>query len=372
MIEKVRIPNSVSAQKLLPYLEQMDESRTYSNFGNLNFHFVQRLRTEIFASRFHVTTHCNGTQALVASILATAGYATPDKKFCLISSYTFVATAAAAKSCGYEPFFVDINSEDLMMDPKSHLADIPWDRVGLMTPTCAYGIVGRTQELIDLASEKNIPIVIDGAACFDTLSEQLELGKDAVFVMSTHATKSFNSGEGGLAVCKRPDLSRKIRSISNFGMDGSRISKYLGTNSKMSEYHAAVGLANLDAWGQHKKALKSVRETYFQAFTEQGYNLDQLRYNLNGSLAYFLLETPAPESILSRLTNSGIDFRFWYGMGLHNAPLYANHSRTGMETTDRLVRSVIGLPMHIFMSEADIDLIVEIVGLRKRPARSIV
>jgi len=371
MIEKVRIPNSVPSGHLLPYLEHLDQTKTYSNFGNLNFRLVQRLRTEVFGSRFHITTNSSGTQALIASVLATAGYAQDGKKLCLMSSYTFVATAAVAKNCGYEPFLVDMSADDLMMDPKSRLEEIPWDQVGLIMPTCAYGIIGRTQDLIDMASARNIPIVIDGAAAFDTLSEDLDLGSDAVFCLSTHATKSFNSGEGGIAICKRPDVSRKIRAVSNFGMDGSRVSKFHGTNSKMSEYHAAVGLANLDVWDHHRVMLATVRKNYLNAFEDLGYGRDALKYNSNCSLGYFLLDVSRPEFLMSRLNKNGVDFRYWYGAGLHEAPLYAACPRTGMDKTNALAGSVLGLPMHIYLTAADINLIAEIVCLRKSAAHAI-
>ena len=371
MYEKVRIPNSVPSRHLLPYLEHMDQTKTYSNFGNLNFKLVERLRTDIFKSRFHITTHSSGTQALIASVLATAGYAKPGKTLCLMSSYTFVATAAVAKNCGYEPFLVDMSADDLMMDPKNAHREIPWDQVGLIMPTCAYGIIGRTQELVKIADKRNIPIVIDGAASFDTLSPELDLGKNAVFCLSMHATKSFNSGEGGLAVCKRPDLSRKIRAVSNFGMDGSRISKYHGTNSKMSEYHAAVGLANLDVWDHHRKTLSAVRKNYLEAFANRGRGPEALKYNTDCSLGYFLLDVSRPEFLMSRFKKSGIDFRFWYGNGLHTTPLYGNCPRTSMTQTNALAGSVLGLPMHIYLSRSDIALIADLVCLRQSSAHAV-
>jgi len=371
-MDRVRIPNTVPAQHLLPYLEHLDATQTYSNFGALNLRFVERLRADVFGSQFHITTHSSGTQALIASVLATAGYAKPDKKYCLIASYTFVATAAVARNCGYEPFFVDLDPQNLTMDIKSHLAGIPWDQIGVIMPTCPFGITGGISELIEIASARDIPIVIDAAAAFDTFSQDFQLGSDAVFCMSTHATKSFNSGEGGLAFCKRPDLSRKIRAISNFGMDGSRISKFHGTNSKMSEYHAAVGLANLDVWDYHQKRLEAVRSDYRTAFNDRNFDPSRLKYNDNCSLAYFLLEVPRRDFVTARLRKQNIDFRNWYGFGLHTTPLYENQPTTTMRHTDSIAPKIIGLPMHIYLERSEIDLIADAVCALNSQAYSVI
>ena len=355
--EKVRIPNSATAEQLLPYFKELDISKNYSNFGDLQNRYIKRLETDIFDNQFHITAHSNCTQALISSILAVTGFAKPAKKICLMPSYTFVATASAAMSCGYEPYFVDINETDLLMDIESHYSDIPWDDVGLILPTCAYGIIGHLAEIVRLAEQHQIPIVIDGAGSFDTLPSDFQLGEKAVFCLSTHATKVFNSGEGGLALTKNPELSNKIRIVSNFGLDGSRVSKIFGTNSKMSEYHAAVGLANLDLWAHHKSGLERVRESFIRSFKRNGRQFPKDSFTRTASLAKTLISWPNYQALVDKLEPTKIDTRLWYATGLHNNHQFKDYGSTSLEMTIKLAPSIVGIPCHLYLTSEAIDYI---------------
>ena len=353
--EKVRIPNNATAEQILPYLKELDISKNYSNFGELQNRYLKRLRTDIFDDQFHLSAHSNCTQALISSILAVTGFAKPDKKICLMPSYTFFATVSAAMSCGYEPYFVDINETDLLMDIESHYNDIPWEDVGLILPTCAYGIIGHLDKIVRLSEQHGIPIVIDGAASFDTLPSDFPLGKNAVFCMSTHATKSFNSGEGGLALTKDPDVSNKIRIVSNFGLDGSRVSKIFGTNSKMSEYHAAVGLANLDLWADHRSGLEQVRQMYIDSLQSNGQTLPKNSFTRTASLAKTLIIWPDYQTLGEKLKSAKIDTRLWYATGLHENHQFRNCRSTSLETTNRLAPAIVGLPCHLYLTKEAIE-----------------
>src|SRR5207245_1355138 len=112
-----------------------------------------------------------------------------------------------------------------------------------------------------------IPVIIDGAASFAGLVERPEASLGAIPVaLSFHATKAFATGEGGAVATEDVALARRVAQALNFGISGVRDSRMASTNGKMSEYHAAVGLAELDGWTEKLAAFRVVAERYRQAF----------------------------------------------------------------------------------------------------------
>src|SRR5438445_9304826 len=105
-----------SAERLRPYLERIDASRIYSNFGPLVLELESRLAQRLSLPAGGVTSAANGTAALSAAILATAGRATVARPLALMPSFTFVATAVAAEQCGFRPYLLDIDPENLLLD----------------------------------------------------------------------------------------------------------------------------------------------------------------------------------------------------------------------------------------------------------------
>ena len=99
-----------------------------------------------------------------------------------------------------------------------------------------------------------IPVIIDAAGGFDTFSTICK-PRNAPVVVSTHATKTFSTGEGGFVVCRDNIMMEKIRRITNFGFTPERRADTIGFNGKLSEYHAAVGLAGLDEWKDCREML---------------------------------------------------------------------------------------------------------------------
>jgi len=365
MIANVRVPNSASSEDVIHYLRKCDANKIYSNFGPLNDLLIRRIRTEVLDEKYHITTHSNGTQALITAIIALAGRPSTSKNLCLVSSYTFIATVSALEQCGFEPFFIDVEEESLIMNLNQYEADIPWSKVGLILPTCPYGIIGNIQELISIGKERNIPVVVDGAATFDTIPNDLDLGAGSLFCISTHATKSFNTGEGGLVLSRSAELSERVRATSNFGMVSTRKSAFHGTNSKLSEYHAAVGLANLDLWSKHQEQLKEINELYLSSFSAYGIDLYNSVFT-NCSLAYMIFKCEKADSLISHLEEQQVQFRRWYEAGLHNLPRYESALRTDMNVTELVAQQVIGLPHHIFLTKEYIEFITKSVSIADR------
>ena len=190
----------------------------------------------------HVIAMCNGTVALEIAMRA-AGVCGEV----ILPSFTFVATAHAVQWQGYKPVFCDI-------DPRTHNID-PSRAEELITPNTtaivgvhAWGRGCAVHELKTIADRHGLRLMFDAAHAFAcSHGSRMIGGLGDAEIFSFHATKFFNTFEGG-AVCTNDDeLAAKIRLMKNFGFSGKDNVIYVGTNGKMSEISAAMGLTSLES-----------------------------------------------------------------------------------------------------------------------------
>lgn len=357
----VMSPRLPSADRLLPYLRRIDAARNYTNFGPLVLELESRLTERLSLPAGGLVTASSGTAALVGATLAVAGRATVERPFALMPAYTFVATAVAAEQCGYQPYLADVNADTWMLDPERLLDHPALDQIGLVMPVAAYGKKVAQAPWLEFKEKTGIPVVIDGAAGFEAVdaSPGETLGRIPV-VMSFHATKSFACGEGGAVVCTDPDVVMKTTRALNFGFHNSRDSCSASINGKLSEYHAAIGLAELDDWAQKQRSLRMVTAGYRHLFGMAGLS-EALVAAPEVCSSYILFQFSNPFEALqvqSQLQERGIGFRLWYGQGLHSHPHYANAAADRLDTSNQLAPLILGLPMAPDLARETIERVV--------------
>jgi dTDP-4-amino-4,6-dideoxygalactose transaminase len=208
--------------------------------------------------------------------------------------------------------------------------------------------------------------VIDAAAGFDAVSvNPAETLGSLPVMLSLHATKVFGVGEGGLILCRDAELVRRCRRALNFGFLDSREATVSGFNGKMSEYHAAVGLASLDSWPSTRAGFLAAAETYRQAANLAGLG-EKIIAETAWASSYVLYRaaTAADAATAEKLlSEAGIDFRLWYGRGCHRQPAYAEFSRDPLPATEEVSPRVIGLPVAVDLAEEAIkDTIAVLAG----------
>ncbi len=280
-------------EKLIPYLERIDENRWYTNYGELEEEYRYRI-SELFGAP--CITGSSATSLLTATLMA---YNLPKGSMVALPSYTFPATAAAVVSAGHIPFFCDVESDGII-------------NTGGVNPNCKAMIVvapfGKYPgEWGKFAELHGVPVIIDGAAAFDVYSTTHK-PTDCPIIISTHATKSFGTGEGGLLFSHDALLLERVRRITNFGLTPDRRIEYTGLNCKFSEYHAAVGLTQLDEWPEKREKLLEAVKPY-----GIDYAITQVAVRGEGKMGV-------------------------YGCHQHNA--YKDFQRTDMEVTDDLIANV--------------------------------
>lgn len=299
-------------ERLSPYLARIDESRYYSNWGPMVREYESRLE-EHFNS--HVLVTSSGTSALICALVAMN---LPKRSFIAVPSFTFVASASAIVMSGHIPFFVDVNE-------KTWVANVPPNRVeGAM-------IVSPFGDKIELPNY-GIPTIVDAAAAFEHIAPSA-----IPQIVSTHSTKTFSTAEGGVIICNDRDLIERARIVANHGMSPNREINTIGLNAKMSEYHAAIGLAELDGWNEKKEKWKQVRNWY------------------GGCHVKDLGKDALPVSI--KMREKGVDTRLsWYGIHHHSA--YKNFPRTSMDVTNRLINETIALPFYVDMTKEEVNYVL--------------
>jgi dTDP-4-amino-4,6-dideoxygalactose transaminase len=350
------------AARLLPYLETIDANRWYTNRGELVNALEARLGDLLGAGTAKVISAASGTAAIEAAILATAGRATPQRPLALLPAYTFVATASAVERCGYVPYLLDVEPDTWALAAGRLRGHPMIERAGVVVPVAPYGRGIAQAGWVEFAARTNVPVVIDAAAGFEALAADPERCAGTIPVaLSFQATKAFSSGEGGAVVWSDAEgLLRVVRSL-NFGILWKRESTSAGMNGKMSEYHAAVGLASLDEWDQTCRANRAALEAYGRAAQAFGVR-ERLVLAPDIASNYALLDAGSPSAatgLVAALRAQKIESRRWYGHGLQHEPYWRNAQRDPMPQTDRIAPSVVGLPMYCDILLADIERTIE-------------
>ena len=342
----VFLPTLPSVHELIPYLKEIESSQIYSNFGPLVFKLHQRLAEYFGVSECQVTTLSNATLALEGAVQTSS---LPNTKW-ISPSWTFAATNLAIKRSGVEFSFGDVDSDWRLLpeNPSSFILDV-----------CPFGAP------LDLSrfGITDTPTLVDAAASFPALEgcgSQINSCTNPVgIVVSFHPTKILPGIEGGVFISNRTEWVEQVRSWSRFGMEkGSRSSKNIGTNAKMSEYQAAVIMASLqkyislkDSWFEKHRSAQQIA---------QSVGVKNHPSMIQESLStYWVIESePHNINLIERdSVNAGFHTKRWWEYGCHRMPVFENIGHRGLENTNRISNSTIGLPFHLKLNSQDFELI---------------
>ncbi len=345
----------------MPYLREIDAHQHYANRGPLVDRLELRLQAMIACPGCAVLTAASGTAALQAAILAQAGRATPERPYALMPGYTFVATAMAAEACGYRPVFVDIDAATWAAAPAGFAAHPALARAGVVLAVAPYGRGHDQLGWAAFARAHGVAVVIDAAASFEALVDDPAGSTGEVpVVLSFHATKSFATGEGGAVIWSDIAGLQRCAQALNFGFLFSRSSRSAGFNGKMSEYHAAVGLAGLDGWAARAAGYRRVNTLYRAAAVDHGVADivvvgPVIASNYAMALASSVAEAAA---MVAALRDAAIEHRFWYGHGVHREPYFASGAVAALPETESVAARLIGIPIYPEIEPASVTRIV--------------
>ena len=343
-------PRLPSAEAVFPYIQRIDEAGWYSNFGPLLTEFEARLAGR-FPTGTEVVTVTNATQALTLTLMAMD---LPAGGYVVMPAWTFVATAHAVVQAGLKPWFADVDPDSWMLRPEA-VSALPADvreQVVAVIPVSAFGASADMAAWRAFRDETGVPVLVDAAAAFDTLDDA-----ELPAVVSLHATKVLGIGEGGFLATRDAALASRVRRLTTFGFHGGRESQVAATNAKLSEYAAAVGLAGLDAWPSDRfRFLRAAQQLRISLIGQPDVRFqDGWGAEWATSVCTVGLPDGTAGAVAATLHEQGIDTRQWWGTGCHTTPAFTDCARGDLRHTDRLARSVIGLPFSIDLGVAETE-----------------
>jgi len=340
-------PNIGDREAFLTRVKALLDRRWLTNNGP----FVQELERRI-ADRVgveHCVAICNGTIALELAIRA-AGLTGEV----IVPSFTFVATVHALSWHGITPVFCDVNSRNHTIDHE-RIEELINPRTTGIIGVHLWGRACDVSQLADIAARHRLTLLFDAAHAFGCSYEGTMIGNfGAAEVFSFHATKFMNSFEGGAVVTNDGDLARKIRLMANFGFAGHDHVVTIGTNGKMTEIAAAMGLTSLDSMDDFIHVNLANLEEYERRLRDTpGVALLPYDQREKGNYQYVIAYVDDSVAGLSRdnlldvLWAENVLARRYFYPGSHRMEPYHYdfpdaHRR--LPNTDRLSRSVLALP----------------------------
>ncbi|MBS7349885.1 MAG: DegT/DnrJ/EryC1/StrS family aminotransferase, partial [Comamonas sp.] len=364
------VPDMPSPQELLPYLERMHGARHYSNFGPLVCELEAAFAAHFAMPPEQLTTVANATLGLELVLQALN---LPRGSHVLLPSFTFVATATAVLRAGHIPVLADVDATTWLMTPDIARTACANTRIDAVLPVATFGMPHHMLEWQQFEQETGLPVVIDAAAAYGS---QWLNGAQGTLVFSLHTTKSLPAGEGGLIVSSRPGLAARVRQLSNFGINldpaaGEPVGTLasLGSNAKMSEYHAAIGLLSLKKWELIAQKRRGLHADLIDKFTcASGGRLTWQATGPGGALmapsllCAYLPNAAARNALEQACRQACIMTRRWYLPLLQHMPvLQSKCIELKAPNAHILSESILGFPFFLGMSQAQISRLEKII-----------
>ncbi|NYZ62829.1 DegT/DnrJ/EryC1/StrS family aminotransferase [Luteimonas deserti] len=362
-------PNIGDREEFLRRVEAILDNQWLTNNGPMVQEFERRIAGYLGVK--HCIAMCNGTIALEIAIRALG-----LEGEVIVPSWTFVATAHALYWQGITPIFADIDPATHNLDPAAVRRMITPRTSGIIG-VHLWGRAAPVDELQAIADEHGLKLMFDAAHAFGSTYRRRSIGSfGACEVFSFHATKAFNTMEGGAVTTNDDELAEAMRLMRNFGFKGYDNVIHPGTNGKMIEVCAAMGLANLDALDAVLDANHRNHQEYRRALAEiPGITLLEYDPAERNSHHYVVLEIDEAfpvgrDLIIAALHAENILARKYFWPGCHGMQPYRGlfpHAGLLLPNTIAAAERVIVLPAGAAVSAAEVQAACDVVRVLALP-----
>ena len=350
-------------KEFIPYLEKIWDSKILTNGGPMHQRFEAALCEYLCVE--HISLFANGTLALVTALqsLRITGEV-------ITTPYSFVATAHSLLWNGIKPVFVDIEPATLNIDPARIEAAITPHTTAIMPVHC-YGNPCAVDAIQTIADHYNLRVIYDAAHAFGVqchCGSVLQHGD--LSVLSFHATKVFNTFEGGAIVCPDAKTKQRIDHLKNFGFVDEVTVVAPGINGKMSELNAAFGLLQLQHIDQALERRRAIDQRYREGLSGvTGIQCLEPAGQTVANHAYFPILV-GPDYPLSRdalyqcLKDHGIHGRRYFYPLISDFPMYRglpSAARSNLPVAAEMADRVICLPIYPALTDADTERVVAVI-----------
>lgn len=308
----------------------------------------------------HAVTCGNGTDALELALLA-LGVGAGDAV--VVPSFTFCATAEAVRLAGAKPVFADVDRNTALLSAATLSAALAaTDRP--VKAVISVDLFGQPVDQPALAAVTDVPIVSDAAQSFGATLDDLPVGTlTGITTTSFFPSKPLGCyGDGGAVLVRDPATADLLRSLRAHGQGSHKYDNVrVGMNSRLDTVQAAVLLEKLTVFDGELEARQAVAERYQRSL---GPSVQALAVGARtrSAWAQFTVTVEARDDVASAAADAGISTAVYYAVPLHRQPAYAEFANAPLPVTDWLSDRVLSLPMHPYLTDADVDRVVDVVS----------
>lgn len=322
---------------------------------------VAQFETEFAAlcGTTHAVAVSSGTTALHLALLA-HGIGPGDEV--ITSAFTFIASANSVLYTGARPRFVDIRPDTFNIDPELIEAAITPHTKAIM-PVHLYGLMADMDAIMDIAHRHNLAVIEDAAQAHGATYKGKTAGSFGTGCFSLYATKNMTSGEGGMVTTNDPEIADRVKLLRAHGMRVRYYHDELGYNFRLTDLHAAVGLAQLHKLEgfnrQRQQNARFLNEHLSRVITPvepEGYEHVWHQYTVR-------VTHTDRDAVIDKLKEAGVGSAIFYPVPVYRQKVYLDRGYTdSLPVTEEITCQVVSLPVHPALSGDDLETIVEAVN----------
>lgn len=347
-------------QEYIEEIKPLWKNHWLTNMGEKHKQLESGLKTYLGVP--HIALFTNGHLALECALAAL--HVTGEV---ITTPFTFASTTHAVVRSGLTPVFCDITLDNYTMDVEK-IESLITEKTSAILPVHVYGNICDVIAIEDVAKKYNLKVIYDAAHTFGVTVNGVGVGNfgDAS-MFSFHATKVFNTIEGGAVTFKDEEFEQKLNAVKNFGMTAPESVEYVAGNAKMNEFQAAMGLCNLRHVDTEISKRKAVAERYIENLSgSNGIRLVQRQENVQGNYAYFPVVferyKKTRDDIYSELKEKNIIARKYFYPLTSNFECYRGRFDSNNTPVAQYVAArVLCLPLYADLSLEDVDEICKII-----------
>lgn len=345
-------------------IKELWDTHWLTNMGNKHKKLQAELETYLDVP--HAVLYTNGHLALENAI---AAMGLPEGGEVITTPFTFVSTTHAIVRNRLVPVFCDINEADCTIDV-AKIEELITEKTCAIVPVHIYGNICNVKAIDKIAKKYDLKVIYDAAHAFGVTYQGIGIGNfgDAS-VFSFHATKVFNTIEGGAVTFADDSLVQILNDMKNFGIRGTEEVACIGGNAKMNEFQAAMGICNLRHIDEELEKRKKVVEYYKSKLSNiEGIRLCAEQHEVKCNYAYFPIIFDgykySRDEVYTRLKHNHIVARKYFYPLVNDFPCYKYLPTAGGEKTPiaaHIANSVLTLPLYADLSLDIVKQICEII-----------
>lgn len=349
-------------EEYIDEIKDMWDNHCLTNMGPKHIAFKKQLKDYLDVE--HVELLTNGHMALELTLQAMN-----LKGQVITTPFTFASTTHAIVRNGLEPVFCDIDPDTYTIDV-SKIENLITEKTTAIVPVHVYGRICNIEEIDKIARKYSLKVLYDAAHTFGETYKGIGIGNfGTASAFSFHATKVFNTIEGG-AVCYHDSrLGKKLYSLKNFGICGPESVSAVGANAKMNEFCAAMGICNLRHVDSEIMRRKVVVERYMERLEGiKGVIFPKVQKDVKSNYSYFPVVFDEVEcgcsrdKVFAELEKQGIHARKYFYPLTNSFDAYkGKYSTAGTPVAEYIAKRVLTLPLYADLSLEEVDRICEIV-----------